>query len=290
MAEESSKMLNPGIWTGICVSLPLHEAMERLAALGWRHFEISDEHLDMLMRAEKPEREIEKALAVKAKLSLETPQAHAHLVADIAQPDAQRRAEDFKWLLAHFSLAKKLGAENVVVHPGQGAGLATREDARMTFAGNVEGFKKLCAEAGKLGLKIGVENLFDSKSLKGFRRFGALPGELMELLEAVAAPNLGITFDSSHANVQRLDLAEALREFGSKLLCTHISDNDGSGDQHRVPGSGSIDWKATMAALKEIGYNGIFNLEVPGERHGDDALQTLKIKNCLAVCQKLCAT
>jgi sugar phosphate isomerase/epimerase len=59
-------------------------------------------------------------------------------------------------------------------------------------------------------------------------------------------------------------------------LATHISDNDGSGDQHRTPGNGSIDWKAVMRALREAEYDGLFNLEIPGERHAALPLRALK--------------
>ncbi len=278
----------PGIWTGILMERPLHEALRALAGLGWKAFEISDEHLDMLMRSRDQERDIAAALDAAASLKLSIPQAHAHLVADIAHPDAARRQADFDWVLLHLSLAAKLGAKNVVVHPSPGVGLCSRSDAKRTLEANVEAFKRLCAKAGELGLSIGVENLYDSKSAKGSRRFGAMPGELMELLEGVGASNIGITFDSSHANVQCLDIPAALREFGSKLICTHISDNDGSGDQHRCPGSGKIDWLPVMAAFREIGYKGIFNLEVPGERHPDLPTRFLKISHCLAVDSALC--
>jgi sugar phosphate isomerase/epimerase len=58
-----------------------------------------------------------------------------------------------------------------------------------------------------------------------------------------------------------------IRELGAHLIATHISDNDGSGDQHRTPGNGSIDWPEVVRALREAGYTGLFNLEIPGERH-----------------------
>ena len=46
-----------------------------------------------------------------------------------------------------------------------------------------------------------------------------------------------------------------------------MADNDGSADQHLMPyGRGTVPWVEVVEALKEIGYEGLFNFEVPGER------------------------
>ena len=90
--------------------------------------------------------------------------------------------------------------------------------------------------------------------------------ELWELIEAVGSKALGICFDSSHANCLGLDIPEAIRECGDRLWVTHISDNDGTADQHRMPFCGNIDWIGVIGALKEVGYAGLFNLEIGGER------------------------
>ena len=67
-----------------------------------------------------------------------------------------------------------------------------------------------------------------------------------------------------------LDVAEAVLECGDLLWATHISDNDGSGDQHRIPYNAAywgnpIDWVKVMKALKIIHYDNAFNLELLGE-------------------------
>jgi sugar phosphate isomerase/epimerase len=281
-------MISPGIWTGLFLASPLHEALERLALLGWRDFEIADEHLDVLMHSADLEADVMAVYEVSARYGLRTQQAHAHLDADVAHPDRETREREIAHLLRHFELASRLGALKVVVHPGKGGGCSPRDAFGKCLADNVESFKRLCERAGELGLKVGVENMYDLKSVPGSRRFGAMPFELLELIERVGAKNFGVTFDSSHASVQNLDLPSAIRTFGDKLLCTHISDNDGSGDQHRVPGSGRIPWAEVMGAFREIGYDGVLNLEVPGERHSDPRIQDLKVVNCLDVCSALC--
>ena len=116
-------------------------------------------------------------------------------------------------------------------------------------------------------MRIGLENLV--------RRFGS-PYELLDLIEAIDHPAIGITFDTSHAHVVGLDLPATIREFAPYLIATHISDNDGSGDQHRTPGNAEIDWLAVMPAFRDVGYEGLFNLEIPGERHAILPLRALQ--------------
>ena len=39
-------------------------------------------------------------------------------------------------------------------------------------------------------------------------------------------------------------------------LSLHIQDGDGTGDQHLIPGDGTIDWTLFTKTLKEVGYLG----------------------------------
>ena len=85
-------------------------------------------------------------------------------------------------------------------------------------------------------------------------------------------------------------MAEAIRDAGDLLIATHITDNDGSGAQHRTPFYGTIDWREGMAALGEIGYDGIFNLEIPGERGLPTAQLDYRMEYALSICNWLLGT
>jgi len=88
--------------------------------------------------------------------------------------------------------------------------------------------------------------------------------ELVGLLEAVGSDALCGCFDTSHANWQGLDMADAVRRLGSQLAVTHLSDNDGTFDQHRLPFDGTVDWHGLMRGLTEIEYKGTLNFEICG--------------------------
>jgi sugar phosphate isomerase/epimerase len=57
-----------------------------------------------------------------------------------------------------------------------------------------------------------------------------------------------------------------IRQAGERLKALHIADNLGTNDDHMLPyGKGTLGWSEIMVALREVGYSGLFNYEVPGE-------------------------
>ena len=92
--------------------------------------------------------------------------------------------------------------------------------------------------------------------------------ELLSYVEELNSPHLGICLDTGHLNLSR---ASTQRDFilraGKHLRALHIADNEGERDQHLMPfGIGSVDMKEVAGTLFEIGYDGLWNLEIPGER------------------------
>lgn len=268
----------PSIWTSIYDDLPLHEALRALAAVGWRAFEVSTEHLVAIETAPDSDGMIGQACDCLRDLKLSVMQAHGWLGADVGHPDAARRERDIQRLIRHIGIAARLGATCVVVHPASPRGL-TAEDRAGARRLNQEAFRRLGEIAGGHGVRIALENLM--------RPGTVTPAEILDLMSAIDCPGLGVVYDTSHANKCALDVAGCIREYGSHLIGTHISDNDRSSDQHLVPGGGTIDWPAVMKALGDIGYTGVLNLEIPGERHRVRALRDLKVRHAFGVTQWL---
>ena len=87
-------------------------------------------------------------------------------------------------------------------------------------------------------------------------------------------PLLRFHLDSGHAKLERgYDRwDEYLDRLGHKMLHVHLSDNDGSSDQHlplgAVPRS-TTDWASRIKKLKAAGYDGTITLEVfsPEKEH-----------------------
>jgi sugar phosphate isomerase/epimerase len=65
-----------------------------------------------------------------------------------------------------------------------------------------------------------------------------------------------------------------IRRSGGDIQVLHLNDNDGLTDQHKMPMSGNIDWKDVLNALDEIGYTGVYNMELKLDFYGQEvALQ-----------------
>jgi len=125
-----------------------------------------------------------------------------------------------------------------------------------TVRWHAEVLTPLCEQAADCGVTIVIEHV---------------PGPppqlemVRELLECV--PDLGFHLDSGHAKLEGMGdrWAEYLDEFRDKLMHVHLSENDGSSDQHLPLAAAPFsvtDWPSHIAKLKRTGYDGTITLEV----------------------------
>jgi len=79
--------------------------------------------------------------------------------------------------------------------------------------------------------------------------------DLVEFLESGDAAAAGVCLDAGHAALggSAVDAAETLSGF---LHVVRLHDNHGREDNHRVPGSGAIDWPAVMTSCWKAGFTG----------------------------------
>lgn len=79
------------------------------------------------------------------------------------------------------------------------------------------------------------------------------------LVAEVGRPNVGILYDTHHANIEDPDIAETIRTYSPAINHVHLSES------HRgTPGRGQVDWKATIRALGSAGYGGACVVEAFG--------------------------
>lgn len=83
--------------------------------------------------------------------------------------------------------------------------------------------------------------------------------DMARLVTDIGYSNVGILYDTFHANIEEKDVAQAIKDHAHLINHVHISENDRS-----TPGSGHVRWDETFAALKEIGYQGTFAVEAFG--------------------------
>jgi sugar phosphate isomerase/epimerase len=108
--------------------------------------------------------------------------------------------------------------------------------------------------AAKAGLGLMIENLPGDFNT---------PEQLGELLDPV--PELGLHLDIGHANllVPFNTTEPILNNYGSRLRHVHLHDNKGGGaDLHMALGTGTVDYRRAIRALKACGYDQTITLEV----------------------------
>lgn len=109
----------------------------------------------------------------------------------------------------------------------------------------MERIERLSELAGELGIKLAMENIFNTGNLrKALDRFSSL----------------GLCYDSCHfANDP--ETPDLLAEYGHRLTALHLHDNGGERGQHQLPFDGDIRWPRVMGEIGKTGYKGPISLE-----------------------------
>ena len=91
---------------------------------------------------------------------------------------------------------------------------------------------------------------------------------MRQLVEGFEDDEVGVCLDTGHANMEGVECAGFVRSAGQRLAALHVHDSVGEWDHILPYGRGTVDWGAFMKALREVGYEGLFNWEIPGETIG----------------------
>jgi sugar phosphate isomerase/epimerase len=79
---------------------------------------------------------------------------------------------------------------------------------------------------------------------------------------------LGLTLDIGHLHCQgELPIADKIRTSAERLKNVHIEDMRAGVHEHLMFGDGEIDFPPVIAALAEIGYDGLLSVELSRHSH-----------------------
>ncbi|MBI5301840.1 MAG: sugar phosphate isomerase/epimerase [Chloroflexi bacterium] len=99
--------------------------------------------------------------------------------------------------------------------------------------------------------------------------------DALDVIEKVGADNLGILFDTFHANIEEPRIEVSLRVCGSRLFHVHIADSN-----RWFPGAGHIDFARVIATLREMKYAGWVSAEILPKpdvtRAAEQTMRTMK--------------
>jgi len=80
----------------------------------------------------------------------------------------------------------------------------------------------------------------------------------------IGHPNVGVLFDTFHANIEEKDIAGGFQTVGPYLKHVHMCEND-----RGTPGSGHVEWPAVFRVLRGLGYDGWLTIESFGFALGE---------------------
>ncbi len=202
--------------------------------------------------------------------SLHLPVSQCHARFNIFIPPDFAYVPPLEIILRNMHACRMLGCRKLVFHPVELLSHVTSEETHgRILRYNLRWFRELLPLAEALDLEIHVENMFD---FAGLQQEGEIPfafttvEDLCWLIDALDHPLVKACFDTGHANISGLDVPDAIRQLGHRLGTLHLQDNFGrvapiEPDVHLLPGHGLIDWLEVMAALREIGFDGVLNME-----------------------------
>ncbi len=164
---------------------------------------------------------------------------------NITSPNAGIREESVRQNIQAIASAHDLGAELVIVHPGA---LFSRHDSLDTYwEWQLEAFERFMAEAGRLGIRLAVENM-DVQSKKEVVKTAQ---DIRRITDHFTPGELGFILDITHLGTMELNLALIAQV--DEIAHVHVSDAQvtpcGQVRTHLPMGEGELDFKRILEAL-----------------------------------------
>jgi sugar phosphate isomerase/epimerase len=181
----------------------------------------------------------------------------------IASGDENRRKAAVAEAAAALNVAKIAPYKYLVLHLGVPDGQAGRGADNQPDAAR-RSVEEIATRAHDAGVGVALEIMPNALSSAA-----AICHLIEEQLDGI---DIGICLDYGHAHLMG-DLSDAIETVSGHLWTTHVHDNDGRSDEHRVPFAGSIDWDAAIMETQKIGYDGVLMFEVADTGNAIDVLK-----------------
>lgn len=259
------------IWSSYYYNLSPEESIDRLYKNGIYCSELSDEHgLQLLSRDSDHMKTAREFAAFLKERNFEVSQGHLWLKVKICSDETAVSV-----LCDWIDMYEAIGIKNMVLHCDNLVELPISKQEKIDR--NVEKLKMVAEHIKDKDITVCLENLRphapdDPELIDGTVE------DLMYIIDRVGSPRFGICLDTGHLNLTVKNHREFILKAGGRLKALHIADNEGVTDQHLMPFCrGTVDFCDVVRALREVGYKGLFNLEIPGERRCPYELRDAKI-------------
>jgi sugar phosphate isomerase/epimerase len=167
--------------------------------------------------------------------------------------------------------AARIGAECLLVHPGDGS-RHTRRHSRRLFSDAID---ELLPAAIDFGVTLGVE-ILNRRESRGWTVFDSFD-ETIDFVGNHGTPQLGLVLDLFHAGDDR-ELLQQVSRFSSRLVLVQLADRlggHGPGASRCRLGEGTVPLLDWFNALEDHGYQGSYEIEAFGQRFGQSRYRKL---------------
>lgn len=173
-----------------------------------------------------------------------------------ASPDPALRADALEVLRKSIHIAQVLGADAILVHPGQ---LTPQVRYDAMYENVKEAMRQVAPVANKAKVAVGVENVWN--------KFLLSPLEAQRFIAEVGSEYIGVYFDVGNF-VPWAFPEQWIEMLGKGLKKVHFKDFRRRGHEFVPLLEGDVDWPAVMKALRGIGYDTEVIQEVAGDEEG----------------------
>jgi L-ribulose-5-phosphate 3-epimerase len=176
---------------------------------------------------------------------------NAHWVFNLASPDPRIRAIGISLIWDAINLAADLGAAAVLI-PGCDQDESPENKWELFRDGVMHGIARAEQAGVTLALEaVGKPFLFDT-------------AKLLEMIDACGGSQaLGVYLDVGNSTGGDMDPAAEVRAARSRATLCHVKDWNPANRNERRLGAGAVDFDASLAALREISYEGPLIVELP---------------------------
>lgn len=150
------------------------------------------------------------------------------------------------------AIAQELGCTRMVVGSGTGFGGSKRQ---VQLDKLIDIYTRATAQIAGSGITLVLEPVNVRVDHPG--SLLDRTAEAVYVARGIDSPFFGVLYDLYHSTVEGEDPATELANAGDIVKYVQIADAPGRGE----PGSGSIDWPASLGILRASGYNGPIGLE-----------------------------
>jgi hexulose-6-phosphate isomerase len=199
---------------------------------------------------------------------------HTHWAKPLSDPNPSVRETGLEGLRLSLRDARRYGAGSVLLVPGVARGGVSYEQC---WERSIAEIRKVTPLAEELGVVIAIENVWND--------FITREGEALRYLEEINSPWVKWHFDVGNI-IWYGEPIDWIKKLGKRISRLHIKEYSrdlamkngrGAGFNARFL-EGANNWKGIMAALDEVGYQGIWGIAEQGGGNSQEGLNDLAVR------------